>query len=107
MPLTGSMLMLTATAAAIVVVAVVLAIVILKSRKKKDKGRYKWAALVDKRGLVVEAQGQVDKMLAVYAVQAVKVFEEAGGLSELRVRIGENELQVTPQEDGVYRVVLR
>lgn len=99
--------MLTATAAAIVVVVVILATVISKLRRKKNKGGYKWAALVDKRGLVVEAQGQVDKVLAVYAVQAVKVFEEAGGVSELRARIGESELQVTPQEDGVYRVVLR
>ncbi len=105
-PLTEPTLIVVTAAAAVVVVAA-LAIAISKSRMKKDKGRYKWAALVDRRGLVVEAQGQVDKALAAYAIQAVKVFEEAGGLSELRARIGESELQVTPQEDGMYRVVLR
>lgn len=98
---------LVLAAAAAAAFAVALAIALSKSRRKKDKGGYKWAALVDRRGLVVEAQGQVDKVLAAYAIQAVKVFEEAGGLSELRARIGESELQVTPQEDGLYRVVLR
>ena len=96
-----------AAAGAVTVIAVLLA------RRGKTRAKYKkpevtvkWSALVDQRGLIVEAQGPADAAVAAYIVQAVKVMEELGKLSELRVKVGDLDLEVTPQED-LYRVVAR
>ena len=72
-----------------------------------EVGEPRWAAVLDKRGLVVEEVGEADKGLAVYALQAAKVLEEAGRLVELRAKLEEVTLEVSPQGRGLYRVVAR
>jgi hypothetical protein len=96
-------------AAAVAIVAVVL--LARRGRRAKNKraeAQFKWAAVVDWRGLVVEAQGPVDAAVAAYAVQAAKVLEEVGKPVTLRARVGSLELELTPhEEEGLYRVVAR
>ncbi|GEM_PF-6881112 len=84
----------------------------LRRRRSSGKGRGeagepKWAAVLDRRGLVVEEVGNADMGLAVYAVQAARVMEEAGRLVELRAKLEDVTLEVLPQENGLYRVVAR
>lgn len=100
------MLIAAGAAAAAVVVAVVLA---RRGRGKNKRERIpaKWSALVDWRGLIIEAQGPADSALVAYVVQAVRVLEELGKLSEMRAKVGELTIEVTPHEEGLYRVVAR
>jgi len=99
-------------AAAAAVAAVVVAVLIARGRRRAKNKRgeppFRWAAVVDWRGLVVEAQGPVDAAVAAYAVQAAKVLEEVGKPVALRARVGSLELELSPhEEEGLYRVVAR
>ena len=60
---------------------------------------------MDRRGLLIESHGDVDGGLAVYAVQAARVMEEAGRLLELSAKLEGATITVTPCEEGTYRVV--
>jgi len=101
-------LALLAAAVAAALVAVVLARGRKRARNKKEGAHFKWAAVVDSRGLVVEAQGPVDAAVAAYAVQAVRALEEVGKPVTLRARVGSLELELVPhEEEGLYRVVAR
>jgi hypothetical protein len=103
------LLVLLAAVAAIAIIAVVL----LSKRGKRAKNKsievqFKWAAVVDWRGLVVEAQGPVDSAAAAYVVQAARVLEEVGKPVTLRARVGTLELELSPhEEEGLYKVVAR
>jgi len=99
-------------AAAVAVVAAVLAALLLRRRgaKNKREGRaeFRWAAVVDWRGLLVETQGPVDAAVAAYAVQAARVLEEVGKPVVLRARVGSLEVELSPhEEEGLYRVIVR
>ncbi|MEM2410469.1 MAG: hypothetical protein QXF69_05110 [Thermofilaceae archaeon] len=106
-----SLLTVLIAAAAAAVVGVAVALVLARRRgrakNKRERAPEKWSALVDWRGLIVEAQGSADSVLVAYVVQAARVLEEMGKLSEMRARVGELTIEVTPQEEGLYRVVAR
>ncbi|MEM0023889.1 MAG: hypothetical protein QXF90_04400 [Thermofilaceae archaeon] len=100
--------LIAAAAAAAVGVVVALALARRsRAKNKRERAPERWSALVDWRGLIVEAQGPADSVLVAYVVQAARVLEEMGKLSEMRARVGELTIEVTPQEEGLYRVVAR
>ncbi|MEM1668453.1 MAG: hypothetical protein QXM53_07330 [Thermofilaceae archaeon] len=100
--------LIAAAAAAAVGVVVALALARRsRAKNKRERTPERWSALVDWRGLIVEAQGPADSVLVAYVVQAARVLEEMGKLSEMRARVGELTIEVTPQEEGLYRVVAR
>lgn len=97
-------------AAAAVAVGVVVAVLLARrgrAKNKRERAPEKWSALVDWRGLIVEAQGPADSALVVYIIQAARVLEELGKLSEMKAKVGELTIEVTPHEEGLYRVVAR
>jgi len=98
--------LLTAAAA-----ATILAFLVLRRRRvknKKEEAPFQWSAVVDCRGLIVEAQGPVDAAVAAYIVQAAKVLEEVDKPVKLRARVGSLELELSPhEEEGLYRVIAR
>ncbi|MEM0307896.1 MAG: hypothetical protein QXO64_03020 [Thermofilaceae archaeon] len=100
--------LIAAAAAAAVGVVVALALARRgRAKNKRERAPERWSALVDWRGLIVEAQGPADSVLVAYVVQAARVLEEMGKLFEMRARVGELTIEVTPQEEGLYRVVAR
>lgn len=103
-------LLIVASAAGVTVVILSLALTRRRSKVKNKNGlsEVKWSALVDWRGLVVEAQGPADRVVAAYAVQAAKVLEEVGRLTSYRAQVGGITLEVKPaEEEGLYRVIAR
>lgn len=105
-----SLLTVLIAAAAAAAVGVVVALALARrgrAKNKRERAPERWSALVDWRGLIVEAQGPADSVLVAYVVQAARVLEEMGKLSEMRARVGELTIEVTPQEEGLYRVVAR
>lgn len=92
----------------VVILSAVLARRRSKAKNKNGLSEVKWSALVDWRGLVVEAQGPADRVIAAYAVQAAKVLEEVGKLTLYRAQLSDITLEVKPtEEEGLYRVVAR
>lgn len=100
-------LVLVLLAAIAAAVLVVLALRRRKVKNKKEEATIRWSAVVDWRGLIVEAQGSVDAAVAAYVVQAARVLEEVGKPVVLRARVGSLEVELSPQEEGLYRVVAR
>ena len=107
----AQLVLLLALLAAAAAAAAILTFLALRRRGEKNKKKealFQWSAVVDWRGLIVEAQGPVDAAVAAYIVQAAKVLEEVGKPVTLRARVGSLELELTPhEEEGLYRVVAR
>ena len=101
------LLLPAAAAAAALVLIAVAASRRRKAKNKRVEAPFKWSAVVDWRGLLVEARGPADAAIAAYVVQAARVLEEVGKPVLLRAQVGDLELELAPQEEGLYKVVAR